>query len=1205
MVNLEQLGEDEFVGLSDRDLKQLYEEYIHEGPENGSTISETSKELVNFVLNNISISHDNRLILPALWNEKVKHLLPNNYHLSSNILHSIIKKYKPDTDKLLQYDAVIRQQVNDGILEPVSDLHKLKKDKNVSFLPHSAVFKPHADSTKCRLVLLSNLCEKGDGTNLSHNQISLPGPQLNNKLLTSLILYRFNKYLIICDIVQAFLQLCLRAQDSEKLHLLWFDDVCSGKFEERAFKYKRVPMGLRFSPFLLMISLYYMLVHANPELQDDSICNMAYNLSYMDNIAISSSSREEAIAGINKITKIFEQYSLKLQKFHANFDELNHFLSANADRYVISSDERGTESCNLFGILWDKSRDSFKSKTAFLCPDASTRREFLRNINANFDPMGMYLPTLNRAKLFLHEIVSEGNVAWDVVVDKNKLKDWRNISNQYNNNCTKFDLEIPRFIGNYNDHYELIACVDASKLIYGAVVYIKCIKSGKVNFLLSKNRIVSKSLEHESIPVLELIGIHFGVMCLNELRKDLSQAYCPIQINEMHLYTDSTVALNWVHSKVVRFTKIEQKRIIINNKLDDIVKVCNSFPITFHHLEGKLNPADCVTRPMSAALLAKSNFLCGLKFDDLSVGIRFSVPSMVSEITSNLCLSINFCHSPNFEPLFEFDRYSSFRKSCKIFHWVRLFITKLKIKVNKLNPTLFSNVVPASYSQSVSMIIKQDQRSCFPDVLDYFEKPGGECPQVVLQLNLFVDRNWVVRVKGKMEHTEAKYEEKYPILLHKTSKLVPSLLNDLHLNLKHAGIYRILNVLRKQFYIPNAYNVVKKFIGSCIVCKRLRGRTIKLNQGQYKPFRVNPSKQPFRDIALDHIGPFTIVDNFSNTTKIYLLIITCLYTRAINLIVCSNINNKSFLQALQLHVHQYGFFQTVLSDNGSPIVSSLDTLVDTLNDPEVSNFLKENNIKKLDFTPYPPGASFLGGVVESLVKQVKHLIYGSIGRRILKLDEFYFLTSEAKMLVNKRPIAYEKCLIDPEENAPLGVITPEMLLTGYDVPSLSIIPLMHSTSEDSDYQPIVNPGKEDLLNSLKNLKNAKAELNKLYHLEFIDKLRTQSINNPNRYKSKSHVLLDPGDLVLIRQPLIKPYFHPMGIVSSVETNGLGEVVAAVIKKGNGESVRRHATDLVLLEKRYAVPKLSEESIAVRAKSKRKAARECSQKIRNLGDSNLI
>ena len=118
---------------------------------------------------------------------------------------------------------------------------------------------------------------------------------------------------------------------------------------------------------------------------------------------------------------------------------------------------------------------------------------------------------------------------------------------------------------------------------------------------------------------------------------------------------------------------------------------------------------------------------------------------------------------------------------------------------------------------------------------------------------------------------------------------------------------------------------------------------------------------------MDHIGPFN-VRNSGKVTKMYVLIINCFFTRAVNLLLCRKIDRKSFLLSFQEHTFSYGVPSRIVSDNGSPIVSSLRIITDLLADVEVRNFLTERGIEHLMFEPYPANASFLGGIVESLVK---------------------------------------------------------------------------------------------------------------------------------------------------------------------------------------------------------------------------------------------
>ena len=88
-------------------------------------------------------------------------------------------------------------------------------------------------------------------------------------------------------------------------------------------------------------------------------------------------------------------------------------------------------------------------------------------------------------------------------------------------------------------------------------------------------------------------------------------------------------------------------------------------------------------------------------------------------------------------------------------------------------------------------------------------------------------------------------------------------------------------------------------------CKRFNARTVKLNQSSYRDFRANPPKVPFANVFVDHLGPINVKKN-GETAKVWLLCITCTWTRAINLKICSDLTVKGFLRAFQMHSFEYG-----------------------------------------------------------------------------------------------------------------------------------------------------------------------------------------------------------------------------------------------------------------------------------------------------------
>src|SRR5215469_13995143 len=92
------------------------------------SFTEEDKNLIKYIINQAECHEDGRLILPCLWDEKVKHLLPNNYKLASNILKSNIKKLTRDSNKFEQYNNVFMEQLQSGIIEKVFNYNNEDKE---------------------------------------------------------------------------------------------------------------------------------------------------------------------------------------------------------------------------------------------------------------------------------------------------------------------------------------------------------------------------------------------------------------------------------------------------------------------------------------------------------------------------------------------------------------------------------------------------------------------------------------------------------------------------------------------------------------------------------------------------------------------------------------------------------------------------------------------------------------------------------------------------------------------------------------------------------------------------------------------------------------------------------------------------------------------------------------------------------------------
>ena len=71
--------------------------------------------------------------------------LPTNPELSLKRLYGVLRRIKQDPEVLLEYDAIIREQLERGLVERVQPTEQ--EPENVHYLPHHAVIRRDKDTT--------------------------------------------------------------------------------------------------------------------------------------------------------------------------------------------------------------------------------------------------------------------------------------------------------------------------------------------------------------------------------------------------------------------------------------------------------------------------------------------------------------------------------------------------------------------------------------------------------------------------------------------------------------------------------------------------------------------------------------------------------------------------------------------------------------------------------------------------------------------------------------------------------------------------------------------------------------------------------------------------------------------------------------------------------------------------------------------------
>ena len=168
--------------------------------------------------------------------------LPNNREGSLRRLNTLVRKLRK-TDLLDEYDAVIREQLEEGVVERAP----AEVTGREFFLPHRAVVRRNAETTKLRVVYDASARAQEKAPSL--NDCLHAGPPLQNKLWGVVVRNRFHPVVVAGDIRRAFLQVRIRETERDALRFHWIADKCAKQVE--TLRFTRVVFGLAPSPFLL------------------------------------------------------------------------------------------------------------------------------------------------------------------------------------------------------------------------------------------------------------------------------------------------------------------------------------------------------------------------------------------------------------------------------------------------------------------------------------------------------------------------------------------------------------------------------------------------------------------------------------------------------------------------------------------------------------------------------------------------------------------------------------------------------------------------------------------------------------------------------------------------------------------------------------------------------------------------------------------
>ncbi|XP_062532959.1 uncharacterized protein LOC134201728 [Bombyx mori] len=190
--------------------------------------------------------------------------------------------------------------------------------------------------------------------------------------------------------------------------------------------------------------------------------------------------------------------------------------------------------------------------------------------------------------------------------------------------------------------------------------------------------------------------------------------------------------------------------------------------------------------------------------------------------------------------------------------------------------------------------------------------------------------------------------------------------------------------------------------------------------GDHPPSRLAHHRRPFTYVGLDYFGPYQVTTGRS-TQKHYVAIFTCLTMRAVHLEPAASLSTDSAVMALRRMIARRGAPTEIWSDNGTNLRGADKELRQAL-DKATKH---EASLRLIQWRFIPPGAPFMGGAWERMVRAVKAALSATEQPRHPTPEIFHTLLAEAEFTVNSRPLTHVSVSADDPDP-----LTPNHFLLG-------------------------------------------------------------------------------------------------------------------------------------------------------------------------------
>ena len=829
---------------------------------------------------------DGRYQVTLPWKDDTEQTsLPDSYPMALRRLEHTERRLRRDPEIAESYSRTIRQYADKGYI--VKAEHD--SDQPAWYLPHFAVLRPDKETTKTRIVFDASAAVDG----VSLNSRLHAGPKLQRDLVEVLTRFRKKPVAAVCDISEMYLQISLEP-DQRRYHRFLWRDLDNDRPPD-VYEFQRVVFGVNASPFLAQ---YVTQQHARTNADTLPLAADAVLLStYMDDTMTSVEDSRTARQLYDELTMLWQKAGLHARKWLSNSTDVLATIPP-ADRVGQLSLDDGEllPSVKTLGLLWKSATDefSYSYRPVDVNAAAVTKRSFLKRIAKIFDPLGLITPFTVRAKTLLQQMWLAG-CDWDEPVTEaqnDQAIRW------FSELPALSTVTVPRCLRQGNDAptaTTLHVFTDASEQAYGAVGYLRHqYPNGSVSCRIVSSKVRVAPLTATSIPRLELMGAVIGLHIAEATARALE-----VPLQEVHFWTDSQNVLGWIRNASRHFKPF------VANRVGEIHRVTE--PSQWQHVATKSNPADLLTRGLTATQLAE----CVLWWNGPPFLVEpedawpagpvqpavFDTTEMKRQI--NVHSHLTFQHQRNVLNRLDPTRFSDWTRLVRVRSWVIRFITNC---LSTAEHRTTGEITPEEFRDAELSIIQLAQRQAFRDEIGLLDvRRPVRSDSKIASLNPTLDEDNVLRAQTRLEFAEVNFETRHPIILLRRNWVTTLIVKKHHEQLHHVGgTNHTLAALSSRFWIVSAREAIREWERECNHCRRLKARAGEQIMAPLPPNRAQPSLRAFAksSASIDYAGPFITVQGRGRArTKRYLCLFTCMTSRAVHLEMAYDLSTDGFLNA--------------------------------------------------------------------------------------------------------------------------------------------------------------------------------------------------------------------------------------------------------------------------------------------------------------------